>query len=126
MKGFTLIELLIVIVIVAVLAVIALPLYRTYILKSNRTDALATLLQIENAQENYRISQSQYATLTQLGISSTTPKGYYTIAINFPTTTGYTITATANGNQINDTNCTTISIVVSNGVETKSPTTCWQ
>ena len=49
--GFTLIELMIVIVIVAVLAAIAMPSYRQYVLRSHRTEATRTLLNVAVAQE---------------------------------------------------------------------------
>ena len=46
----TLIELMIVVAIVAILAAVALPAYRGYVLRSNRTEATATLLRVQAAQ----------------------------------------------------------------------------
>jgi type IV pilus assembly protein PilE len=153
--GFTLIELMIVVGVIAILAMIAYPSYNEYVKKARRSDAKAGLLSLQLAQEKYRASCLQYATGTHtttytctgaisklangnhnLVLASTSsPDGYYTLSISPPATdaeapTIYSLTATAAGIQINDTNCKTLSID-QGGVKTSTnssnaaSTGCW-
>lgn len=123
-------EMIIVVVLVAMIVTIAIPTYRSYILKSNRADAIHTLLAIQLAQEKYRMNNSNYGTLTQVwsGVTST-DKGYYNLAISNVSTTSYTITATAVGNQASDmengNSCATLTLSFANNVTTKTPAACW-
>ena len=50
-RGFTLIELMTVIVVVAILASIAVPSYRNYLLRAQRTEATTALLNLQAAQD---------------------------------------------------------------------------
>ena len=52
-KGFTLIELMITILVVAILASIAIPSYRQYVIRANRTAAQATMMEIATRQQQY-------------------------------------------------------------------------
>jgi type IV pilus assembly protein PilE len=129
-KAFTLIELVIVVAIVVILALVALNLYSSNVLKGRRTDGLNAILAISLAQERYRSNNSQYGTLAQAwGGVSASPQGYYTLSISNVSSTGYTITATAVGNQATDAvdgiSCTTLQLSVANGTLTKSPSACW-
>ncbi|MEO5353628.1 MAG: type IV pilin protein [Magnetococcus sp. XQGC-1] len=125
--GFTLIELLVVLVIVAVLAKLAWPSYRQAVYVSNRADATVALLNVQLAQERWRVNNATYGTLANLGMSSSSERGKYTIAITANTATGYTATATAaaDSEQLNDTGCTTFTLTVSGSSETRTPTSCW-
>jgi len=130
MKGFSLIELLVTIAILGILATIAIGNYSSYIRNSRRTDGINTLLSISFAEERYRSSHAQYGTLAQVwGGVTTSSEGHYNLAISNVSATGYTATATAQGSQANDssngTSCTTLSLAVSNGTITKTPTACW-
>ncbi|MCK5092671.1 MAG: prepilin-type N-terminal cleavage/methylation domain-containing protein, partial [Gammaproteobacteria bacterium] len=58
---FTLIELMITVVIVGILAMIAVPSYTSYITKSRRSDAMASLLLIHLQQEKLRVNCVRYA-----------------------------------------------------------------
>src|SRR5665648_562479 len=117
--GFTMIELLIAIAIIGILAAIAIPSYRSYSLKSGRSDGLQTALSIQLAEERYRMKNSTYGSLAQVwnGVTTSTG-GYYTIAISGNTATAYTITLTAVGTQANDTengtSCTPLVLTYSN------------
>lgn len=129
-KGFTLTELIIVILISAILAKVAIGFFVSQARQGRRIDATNTLLAISLAEERYRSNNTSYGSLAQVWNSvSTTAEGYYTIAISGTSATGYTITATATGDQANDaqngTTCTPLSLVVSNGAVTKSPAVCW-
>ena len=129
-KGFTLIEVAIAIAIVAITAIIAIQLFTSQARKGRRIDAINALLAISLAEERYRSNNSQYGTLAQVYNSVTTStEGYYTLAISNVSGTSYTVTATGVGDQANDiegsTACSPISLAVSNGTTTKSPSTCW-
>lgn len=82
-KGFTLVELMIAIAIIGILASIAIPQYSKYVQRGYRSDALAAIQQIMNAQERYYTDKATYTTvLTDLGFAAatyTTPKGKYVI-----------------------------------------------
>src|SRR5687767_6796375 len=81
MRGITLIELMIVVVIVAILAGIAIPNYRAYTLRAQRTDATSALLRVGSAQEKFYLQNNTYTSnLTLLGIAGT-ERGYYTLSI---------------------------------------------
>ena len=84
MHGVTLIELLIVIVVIGILAAIAVPSYRNYVLRAQRTDAMSALLRVAAAQEKFYLQNNTYADddaladdpPAGLGISST-ENGWY-------------------------------------------------
>lgn len=129
-SGFTLIELVIVVSIVAILAAIAIPLFTEQIRKGNRTDGKSVLLSIVMEEEKYRTNNVTYGTLAQVwGGVSVSPQGFYNLAISGVSGTGYTVTATAIGDQANDaqgaTNCGTLTITVSGLTTTRTPAACW-
>jgi type IV pilus assembly protein PilE len=117
-KGVTLIELMIVIVVVGTLAAIAIPSYRSYVLRSHRTEAKTALLALAAAQEKHYVVNNTYAAAgvlssappTGLGIAATTERGWYTIAITAATAAGFTATATATGAQTADRDCAVFTI----------------
>lgn len=132
-RGFTLIELMVVVAIVAILATIALPSYQQSVRKSRRADAMLALQQIQIEQEKLRAECTSYAgTLTGtracgfLGYPSTTsPDGYYNLALSTVSDTGFTATATATGSQADDTECLTLTLQVSGLTLTKTSAACW-
>jgi type IV pilus assembly protein PilE len=132
-RGVTLVELMVVLLIAAVLASIAVPSYRQYVLRSNRTEAAAALLNVAAAQEKFYLQNNTYADDTQLatappaglGLSATTERGYYTIAINAAGAAGFTATATAVGSQAADSDCASFTINQA-GTKTATSTGCWR
>lgn len=71
-SGFTLIELMIVVAIVAILAAIALPSYEQYIIRGNRSEGRAELLDLLARQERFYSDNQRYAgSLADLGMTKT-------------------------------------------------------
>lgn len=129
-RAVTLIELMIVVTIIAILASIAIPAYSRYVREARRVDAQTALSNLQLAQEKHKYSNTNYASaLTTVGLTSTSPEGYYTITITAANATGYTATATAvsGSSQAADTGCTTITMTVAaGGVANFSPSTCFK
>ncbi|MFZ0486325.1 MAG: type IV pilin protein [Arenicellales bacterium] len=100
-RGFTLIELLIVVAVIAILTAIALPMYRDYVVRSNRSDAIVSLTELANLEEKHYSNQLSYTpTISALSYSTTSPNRYYSLSIATNSTTGYTLTATPIGRQL--------------------------
>ena len=60
-RGVTLIELVIVTIIVGILAAIAIPSYRSYVLRSQRSDAKDAVLALATQQEKHYLQCNRYA-----------------------------------------------------------------
>lgn len=133
-RGVTLLELMAVVVIIGILGTIAVNSYRSYLLRTNRTDARMVLLRAQAAQEKFFLQNNRYAATAELstappaglGIAATSPGGHYTITLATPTTTTYTLTATALGGQTKDAAaCQTLTINQS-GARTPTGNDCWR
>lgn len=121
------------VVIVAVLATIALPSYRNYVLRANRTVAKAALSELVSRQASYRAETKRYATtFSRLGWSADdilyldrdgslretgTADAIYAVTLaggavaascpasGSPTAADFTVVATPINNQQDDTRC---------------------
>ena len=120
--GFTLIELLIALVIVGVLLSVALPSFMDSIRKGRRSEAIAAMAALQQAQEKYRGNNAAYAASTSLlSVASTTaPNGYYTISVTSSSATGYELMADststgASSSQQNDSACAKLGVQVNGG-----------
>ena len=117
-RGMTLIELLTVMMVIGILTAIAVPSYRSYLLRSQRSDAKTALLQVQAAQERFYLQANKYtdnvsaAMPTGLGLSGTSSNGYYNIVVDAGANQTYTVRATpiAGKGQSDDTKCTELSI----------------
>jgi len=117
-KGVTLIELMTVVVVLGILAAVAIPTYRRYLLRAQRTDATTALLRLQSAEEKHFLQYSAYATdltgdaPTGLGLGSVnSERGYYALSVE-TTATGYTATAAtiSGAGQSDDTQCASFKI----------------
>lgn len=137
--GVTLIELLTVVVVLGILASIAVPSYRSYLIRTNRTDAKSALMQIQAAEEKYFLQYNKYTfDLTSkapdgLGMSNVTANGYYALSVEErdEDTGGFiaTATPTSAGGQNDDKTCGyfTLNDRGARGVEvTANKSTCWK
>lgn len=127
-RGVTLVELLTVLVVIAILGSIAVPSYRSYLLRAQRTEATSTLLRVQAAQEKFFAQNNIYAAdlaaapPAGLGIPAVTASGYYDLTVALlEEGSGYRITARprVGGGQRDDTHCTLFS-VDHNGVKAAS------
>ena len=117
--GFTLVELLIAIVMVAILAAIAIPGYRSYVQRAQRTEAKAALLRVQGAQEKFFVQNNRYAVALApaapdgLGIPATTEAGLYSLALAIiDGGNGFRVTATVRAGtaQGDDARCASFTI----------------
>ena len=64
--GFTLIELMVTIAIVAIIAAIAVPMFGEQLARSRRSEAIATLADLQLRQERWRSNHATYGTLDEV------------------------------------------------------------
>lgn len=132
--GVTLMELLTVMVVVAILAAIAIPSYRRYVMRANRTDAKTAILAMAGELERCYTRFNTYAdadtncSLTLTGVSSS--NGDYKVSASNLSATTFTITAVPQGGQAKDTQCGSFSLDQANerkvtGTLSADPGQCW-
>jgi type IV pilus assembly protein PilE len=120
-EGFTVLEALTALVIVGVLAAIAIPSWRSHLLKSRRADAITALIAVQKAQDRYFGRHARYAVASQLavappdglGLEATSANGLYGIALE-TSADGLDYRATARAltqqGQSGDTRCAEFSL----------------
>ena len=117
MHGVSLLELIIVVVIVGILASIAYPSYRAHILKTYRADGKQMLMQVSQQLER---CYTRFSSYNNAGCAVTFPansaEGYYAVTATALTASAFTLDATPQGGQAEDTKCGVLRLT-STGVE---------
>jgi type IV pilus assembly protein PilE len=127
MAGITLIELMVVMVIIGALAAFAIPSYRQYTIRAQRTDAKTALLQLATNQERFYLQNNSYTNdLNSLGFAAgESERGLYTL--NVGVANANTFEATATLVSTTDQDCLSFTINAQ-GLRTADPdpnTDCW-
>jgi type IV pilus assembly protein PilE len=128
-RGFTLVEVMAVLVVVAILAAVVVPSYRANGWRAGRMDAVDALTRVQVAQEQFRSNHGLYSTEFSAlrGTASASPQGRYRISLALTGPEAYLATATAQGEQAQDTPCATLTLEVERGYPREGPNTrCWQ
>ncbi|WP_374435365.1 type IV pilin protein [Inhella sp.] len=138
--GFTLVELLLAMVVIAILAALAYPNFINQIRKARRSEAVAALLAVVQAQERWRSNNPNYASdltstwPTGLGLPDKSSGQYYAIALSAcapaEPATCFVATATAmpGRSQAADQGCTQLTVIVKAGSPSYLPSDshrCW-
>ncbi len=127
-QGFSLIELMVTVAIIGILAAIALPSYRQYIVRANRSAAQAQMMDLASREQQFLIAERTFADTAKFTSSGYTLPGdvsskyaYAVTVDNAATPPIFTITFTpiVGGPQANDGTLT----LTSTGV--KSPAGKW-
>lgn len=139
MRGVTLVELMTVVVVMAIIASIALPTYRKYLIRAQRSEGKIALLQLQTAQEKFYLQNNSYtdkvttpstAATPGLGLPGTSETGKYQIMVALGGGgQSYTATATPLVGQNDDKDCAKLTITergVRGVTGTKSPEFCWK
>lgn len=128
-SGVTLVELLIVVVILGVLASIALPSYRNYVIRSNRTDGKVALMSVAGLLER---CYTRFNAYDDVGCTVTLPvtsnEGHYRVESISIVGNAFSLQAVPLGAQAADTGCGNLRLD-SRGRKTvsgsKSEGECW-
>ncbi|TLX80677.1 type IV pilin protein [Pseudomonas nicosulfuronedens] len=137
-QGFTLIEMMVVVCILALLAGIAIPSYRQYVLRANRSEAQTLLRDAAAQQERYLAQYSKYTdTATRLAFGypladgkRLSPHQLYELQAEFidGNARSYRLTALRRGAQASDSECGdfTLDHQGNRGTSAGSVESCWR
>lgn len=110
--GFTLIEMMIVVVIIGILASIAFPSYQEYVIRGNRAEGQALLVDAAARQERYFSQNSLYAdNVGKLNMADESVNKHYKVSVTSASSNSYTLTAQPQGSQASrDTKCGNLTL----------------
>ncbi len=105
-RGVTLIELIIAVAVVAILAAIAFPSYQQQIQKTRRADGKAELMETAQQLERCYTRFSRYNDGNcGVALPFNSSEGYYVVSATAITASAFTLDATPQGAQADDTRC---------------------
>ncbi len=129
-QGFTLIELLITVAIIGILAAIAIPMYSDYVTRSRRADGQAKLMQVAQDLERCYTQYSTYnhdscSVLASGAVIS--EQGFYEITADRPDGSTFTLIATPQNEQADDTDCDKLKLthLGERRATGTDPNSCW-
>jgi len=131
MRGITLLELLIVVVIVGILAAVAYPSYRAQIIKTNRADGKAMLMELSQQLERCYTRFSEYNNgACNATFPSTSADGHYIVEDPVRNRVAYTLEATPQAGQADDAECGVLTLMSTGvggslGVAGTDANDCW-
>jgi type IV pilus assembly protein PilE len=122
-RGFTMVEILVTLSMAGVLSSVALPTFQGHLQKARRADVVVSMMQVQLAQSRWRANSSNYGTLAQLGVSSVSMGGHYTLTLGSADDDRYEVLASATGAQAADTACRhmQLRVVGANVVQASGP-----
>ncbi len=116
-RGVTLIELIIAVAVVAILAAIAFPSYQEQMRKTRRADGKAELMETAQQLERCYTRFSRYNDGNcGVALPSNSSENYYVVSAAAITASAFTLDATPQGAQANDTRCGVLRLT-STGLE---------
>ena len=133
-RGYSMIELMIVLAILSIIIAFAYPSYRGHVIKAHRAEGMGELLDLADRLERFYSDQSTYAGAT-LGSATTdlrpvaTENSMYNLAITLQNAISFTVTATPQGTQTDDTKCGTFTLTSLGGKSTSGTLPdkkCWK
>ncbi len=113
--GFTLVEMMIATSVSGVLASIAYPGYSGVVQKLRRTEALVSMIQVQQAQERWRSGNGRYGSLAEVGADRAVAGRSYAFSVESASSSGYEVLAVASGAQARDSSCRYLRLVVDGG-----------
>lgn len=126
--GMTLMELMMVVAIVGILAAVAYPSYRESVLGGRRSDGQSALLRVAQRLERCFTQFNAYDhDDCPVVLPSASPEGYYEVSAQSLTEDAFTLLATPQGAQADDTTCRTLSLssAGARGAAGSNPSRCW-
>ena len=119
----------IVVVVIGILAAVAMPSYRDYVRRGNRSEAQATLMDLAQKEQQYFLDARSYAG-TVAALSTTIPAsvsnhyGAPAITVSAGTPPTFSISMVPSGDQANDA-CGTLTIDSVGNKTSSSGSNCW-
>ncbi|EIT69718.1 type IV pilin protein [Hydrocarboniphaga effusa] len=93
--GYTLVELAMTLLVIGLLASMAASSYRDGLIKTRRSEAQASLTQLQLQQERWRAVNPSYADASELGLAQQSRDGRYEWSVPVANATSYVLRATA-------------------------------